>query len=550
MGPKFRLFKWSVSSSTGKHQFISILQNIVHQMTRIYKPVLRKTRRRLYPKSAVENALKAVCDGALLKEVSRKYGIPISTLSDLRANKHPKSLGGQTLLKAGEEEAIARNIATLGDWGYPLDILEVSMLVRDYLQTRKIVVPKFHNNTPGADWVHLFLKRQNKIISPRMCRNISQKRGNLSVEKMTEYFHHLETTLEGIPPANIINYDETNLTDDPGQKKCIFRRGCKYPERVMNSTKASTSIMSACSAGGVLLHPYVVYKAEHLHDRWIQGGPLHARFNRSKSGWFDGRCFSDWFKSIILPFCKRLPGRKAIIGDNLSSHFSMEVIQLCAENDIQFVCLPPNTTHLCQPLDVSFFGPVKKYWRKVLTTWKLHEGRHLPTLPKEWFPRLLNQLLALIQPTQFDNIVNGFKKCGIVPLNPHMVLQRLSRTHVEVTEEEALVATAVSSVVINKLNSLRDDAATGVKQRKRKINLIPGKSISLADFQKREADPEILTMCDTPNENLASSGEDTENEEDIPILPKFPQPISRAASPVQKMCRIRTPVERPDFICF
>ena len=46
-----------------------------------------------------------------------------------------------------------------------------------------------------------------------------------------------------VPPTNIFNYDETNLSDDPGTKKSIFRRGVKYPETVKDSTNTSTSIM-------------------------------------------------------------------------------------------------------------------------------------------------------------------------------------------------------------------------------------------------------------------------------------------------------------------
>jgi hypothetical protein len=34
----------------------------------------------------------------------------------------------------------------------------------------------------------------------------------------------VEKELEGVPPENIWNYDETNLMDDPGAKKAIFKR--------------------------------------------------------------------------------------------------------------------------------------------------------------------------------------------------------------------------------------------------------------------------------------------------------------------------------------
>ena len=187
-----------------------------------------------------------------------------------------------------------------------------------------------------------------------MCQNISKKRTGVSAESVSNYFEELSKTLDGVPPENIMNYDETNLTDDPGRKRMIFKRGARYPERILNSTKTSTSIILA----GHVLPLYVVYKSER--DTWRQGGPKGIRFNISKSGWFDHICFRDWFHTVALPYCRRLPGKKVLIGDNLSSHFSIEILTTCRDNNIAFVCLPPNATHLCQPLDVAYFGPMKK----------------------------------------------------------------------------------------------------------------------------------------------------------------------------------------------
>ncbi len=69
---------------------------------------------------------------------------------------------------------------------------------------------------------------------------------------------------------------------------------------------------------------------------------------------------------MFLPHVKRQPGRKVLVGDNLSSHLSLEVIQLCREHDIMFTCLPPNSTDKMQPLDVGLFAPLKHSWRKLL----------------------------------------------------------------------------------------------------------------------------------------------------------------------------------------
>lgn len=135
--------------------------------------------------------------------------------------------------------------------------------------------------------------RNKEKLSIRLCQNIKRARAGVSKEILNNYFDNLAISLAGVPPSNIVNYDETNLTDDPGRRKVITKRGCKYPERVMNHSKASNTVMFAAAADGKLLPPYVVYKSTHISDSWRVGGPKHARFNCSKSGWFDSFCFDD-----------------------------------------------------------------------------------------------------------------------------------------------------------------------------------------------------------------------------------------------------------------
>lgn len=106
------------------------------------------------------------------------------------------------------------------------------------------------------------------------------------------------------------------MTQD--ERKSIHCRGLKYPERVMNYSKIFISVMFSGNGEGNILPPYTVYKAEHLWETWCTGGPKSARFNRRRSGWFDGYIFSDWFMMVFLPTANKQNGIKIIIGDNLS----------------------------------------------------------------------------------------------------------------------------------------------------------------------------------------------------------------------------------------
>lgn len=113
-----------------------------------------------------------------------------------------------------------------------------------------------------------------------------------------------------IPTTNIFNFDETNLTDNPGKKKVLVKKGCKYPELIRNASKTSISIMFCGSASGELLPPYVVYRASKMWTTWTENGPKGCRYNATASGWFDETIFTDWLESQMIPKLKKLEGKK------------------------------------------------------------------------------------------------------------------------------------------------------------------------------------------------------------------------------------------------
>ena len=51
--------------------------------------------------------------------------------------------------------------------------------------------------------------------------NVKSSRALVNEEVINKYFDHLENSLEDIPTINVFNYDETNITDDPGAKLVI-----------------------------------------------------------------------------------------------------------------------------------------------------------------------------------------------------------------------------------------------------------------------------------------------------------------------------------------
>ena len=84
-------------------------------------------------------------------------------------------------------------------------------------------------------------------------------------ETLNKYLDNLYLELKDIPPENIYNYDETNITDNPGSKSVIVRRGHgNRVEKKQEYSKQLTSLMFSGNAVGEFLPPMVVYKAKNL----------------------------------------------------------------------------------------------------------------------------------------------------------------------------------------------------------------------------------------------------------------------------------------------
>ncbi|XP_074033108.1 uncharacterized protein [Leptinotarsa decemlineata] len=258
-----------------------------------YKRVLGSRNYANYTQETLATAVEAVRSGNVSqRKASQEFGIPVSTIKNKLKNRHRNAYGGQPVFTKVEEEALTTHICTLSAYGFPLDKTDLRNVVKNYLDREGRTEEKFANNLPGKDWVKTFLNR-NPILTQRFASNIKRSRAEVNETVITAYFDHLKNEIEHVPADCIWNYDETNLSDDPGKKKILTKRGMKYPERVINFSKSATSIMFCGKAAGDMLPPYVVYKSDKLWSTWVENGPHGTRYNRSKSGWFDTSCFED-----------------------------------------------------------------------------------------------------------------------------------------------------------------------------------------------------------------------------------------------------------------
>lgn len=105
-----------------------------------------------------------------------------------------------------------------------------------------------------------------------------------------------------------------------------------------------------------------------------------------------------------------------LLVDGHKSHMSLPLSQSCEENQIFLYALPPNTTHMLQPADVSVFLPLKQQWKNTVTKWPENSNR---TVTKVNFCQVFHEALEASDMT--TAIKNGFRRCGLFPFNPNNV---------------------------------------------------------------------------------------------------------------------------------
>ena len=165
----------------------------------------------------------------------------------------------------------------------------------------------------------------------------------------------------------------------------------------------------------------------------------------SESGNINSEFFALWLQHFKT---HRSSGPVILLLDGHCSHVNNEEALCFAEkNNIHVLCLPPHTTHFLQPLDRSFFKPLKSAFNQACGTWiRNHPGRGITKLT---FGNLFAEAWGRAATG------NGFRACGIYPVS-RCIIPEAAMTLSKVSVREA--APSISSNI--------EDMTTGTSRRK------------------------------------------------------------------------------------
>ena len=259
--------------------------------------------------------------------------------------------------------------------------------------------------------------RWHPVISLRItsCLSLATTKAS-NAEVISNFFDMLEDVLlenELVDkPADIFNMDETGMPLNPLPPKGVCKRGTKVTVSVLSGDKTQVTIVGCVSAASYCIPPMVIWDRKTLHPDMTVGEVPGTLYELSSNAWMDMELFHIWFTSHFLKYAP--PTRPLLLlMDGHFTHYSSDTIEIAAKERVVIFILPPNTTHLSQPLDKGCFGPLKREWQLVCHEFMaLNPGR---VVTRHSFSELFCK--AWMRSMSIKNIIAGFSVTGIYPLD-------------------------------------------------------------------------------------------------------------------------------------
>ena len=197
------------------------------------------------------------------------------------------------------------------------------------------------------------------------------------------------------------------------RRKVIVPRRTKHAYRQAQGTRDHITVLACFNAAGEDVPPFIIYKGGYPGGPYNKEGVPDALYGKSPAGYMDGELFRKWFVGHFLKFAAQERPLLLIL-DGHQSHLDPELVQAAQREGVILMCLPPHTSLILQPLDLSFFGPLKADFSGL--TGDLSAMSHSFLVSKKEFSRVLRDSYQRLKDRRV--VVAGFRRCGLYPLDP------------------------------------------------------------------------------------------------------------------------------------
>jgi hypothetical protein len=200
---------------------------------------------------------------------------------------------------------------------------------------------------------------------------------------------------------------------DAKPRKCVIPSDIH--ERDINyavSRQGKRITLIACvGADGSYIRPCVIIPRVTFENELGQSGwtPEKLEIYSQRHSYIDSDIFHDWCKDILIPEVNsrrikyNYEGDAILLLDNCSPHRDQEAMDMCRNNNIKFLFLPPHSSHQLQCLDVSLFGITKRE----ISSCNRKDNLNIQT------SHIIKVASSFVRAATPNNITSSFRNAGI-----------------------------------------------------------------------------------------------------------------------------------------
>jgi hypothetical protein len=293
----------------------------------------------------------------------------------------------------------------------------------------------------GKNWVSCFVNSQSELQTKWNRKFHLQRAKCEDSVAITAWFKLVEETHQayGILDDDVYNFDETGLMMGVAATSKVVTSSDTVGRAVVvqPGNRDWVTTIECINASSWCIPPFVILSGKLHQASWYQHLLLDWVVAVSDNGWTTDELGIEWVRHFNRHTASRTHGVYCLlILDGHSSHSTPEFDQYCTENDVTTLCMPPHTSHLLQPLDVSCFSPLQRAYSHKIQELACQGVYYIDkidflTIYTQIWPRVFTE----------QNIKAGFEATGLISSCLHRVLSLLT-----VVRTPSLPATTADNV--------------------------------------------------------------------------------------------------------
>lgn len=319
------------------------------------------------------------------------------------------------------ERELAQHCRDLDARFYGLTRKHIMKIAFDYADMNN-VSDRFNQEKKqaGKDWLKAFVRRNNlSVRTPEQC-SMARAMGFNKVQ-VNRFFENLKTccTKYQFPAHRKYNMDETGISTVPNKTpKILTPKGKKTVCKISSAERGETVTAVCCmSATGIYVPPALIFPRKRMNHLLFKDAPPGTLNLVTETGYMNTDLFVEWLKHFVQHSKPSKDDPVLLIADNHSSHCSLQAVLYLRQNHVTFVTLPPHASHIMQPLDKGFFGPLKTAYAAEAEKWLVqHPGEVIKLTDIAGIFRSAYSATAKIKLAE-----TAFKVTGIEPFDPDII---------------------------------------------------------------------------------------------------------------------------------